>query len=42
MREPMRTSNAVMIKLIGWSPFIQDAKHRHKAWEKTFDQEWTS
>jgi ornithine lipid ester-linked acyl 2-hydroxylase len=39
LREPMRSFNAVMIKLIGWSPFIQDAKRRHRAWEREFDRE---
>ena len=40
LREPMRTLNAVMIKIIGWSPFVQDAKRRHRAWERTFDQQF--
>ena len=35
LREPMRTANAAMIKMIGWSPFIQDAKRRHREWERT-------
>ena len=39
LREPMRTVNAGMIKVIGWSPFIQDAKRRHEAWERRFAQE---
>ncbi len=38
LREPMRTINAAMITIIGWSPFIQDAKRRHRAWERTFQQ----
>jgi beta-hydroxylase len=38
LREPMRTFNAAVIKIIGWSPFIQDAKRRHRAWERTFDE----
>jgi ornithine lipid ester-linked acyl 2-hydroxylase len=36
LREPMRTFNAAMIKIIGWSPFIQDAKRRHQEWERSF------
>ena len=38
LREPMRTFNAVVIKVIGWSPFIQDAKRRHREWERQFLQ----
>jgi aspartyl/asparaginyl beta-hydroxylase (cupin superfamily) len=37
LREPMRTFNAAVIKVIGWSPFIQDAKRRHREWERRFD-----
>ena len=29
--------NAAMIKVIGWSPFVQDAKARHQAWERRFE-----
>ena len=36
LREPMRTFNAAVIKVIGWSPFIQDAKRRHREWERRF------
>jgi beta-hydroxylase len=36
LREPMKTFNALMIKAIGYSPFIQDAKRRHEAWERRF------
>jgi aspartyl/asparaginyl beta-hydroxylase (cupin superfamily) len=36
LREPMRTANAAVIKMIGWSPFIQDAKRRHRQWEEEF------
>ncbi len=38
LREPMRTCNAAIIKMIAWSPFIQDAKRRHREWERTFEQ----
>ena len=38
LREPMGTFNRLMIKAIGYSPFIQDAKRRHEAWERRFDQ----
>ena len=33
-----RIVNETIIKVIGWSPFIQDAKARHNAWEKRFEQ----
>ena len=36
---PMKTFNAVVIKAIGYSPFIQDAKRRHQAWEERFARE---
>jgi beta-hydroxylase len=36
LRQPMRTLNAAIIKAIGWSPFIQDAKRRHRAWEEQY------
>ena len=36
LREPMRTFNAAVIWMIGWSPFIQDAKRRHREWERQF------
>jgi beta-hydroxylase len=39
LREPMRTFNAAVIKLIGWSPFIQDAKRRHREWERRYAAE---
>jgi beta-hydroxylase len=38
LREPMKTVNRLVIKLIGYSPFIQDARRRHEAWERRFDQ----
>jgi beta-hydroxylase len=39
LRQPMRAVNAAVIKTIGWSPFIQDAKRRHRAWEEQFARE---
>jgi ornithine lipid ester-linked acyl 2-hydroxylase len=39
LREPMRTFNAAVIKVIGWSPFIQDAKRRHREWERRYAAE---
>jgi len=39
LREPMRTVNAAVIRLIAWSPFIQDAKRRHRQWEAEFARE---
>jgi beta-hydroxylase len=38
LREPMRSINAGVIKAIGYSPFIQDAKRRHRAWEEEFER----
>jgi len=35
----MRSINAAVIKAIGWSPFIQDAKRRHREWEARFERE---
>jgi ornithine lipid ester-linked acyl 2-hydroxylase len=37
LRFPMNVVNAVVLKAIAISPFIQDAKRRHRAWEETFD-----
>ena len=36
LRQPMRAINAGIIKAIGYSPFIQDAKRRHREWEERF------
>jgi hypothetical protein len=33
-----RVLNETVLRLIGYSPFIQDAKARHNAWEKRFEQ----
>ncbi len=30
--------NSVIIKVIGWSPFVYDAKVRHRKWEKRFEK----
>ena len=35
---PARWLNEIVLKVIGVSPFIQDAKSRHNAWEKRFEQ----
>jgi hypothetical protein len=40
LREPMRTFNAAVIKAIGWSPFIQDAKRRHRDWERRYAEQY--
>ena len=34
LRPPADQANRALIKAIGWSPFIQDARSRHEAWEK--------
>jgi ornithine lipid ester-linked acyl 2-hydroxylase len=33
-----RLLNEIVLKLIYYSPFVQDAKARHNAWEKRFEQ----
>jgi beta-hydroxylase len=38
LRGPMRVVNHVLIKAIGYSPFVQDGKRRHEAWERRFEQ----
>ena len=40
LRDPMRTVNAAVIKAIGWSPFIQDAKRRHRDWERRYAEQY--
>jgi aspartyl/asparaginyl beta-hydroxylase (cupin superfamily) len=35
---PAEQVNQGLIKAIGWSPFIQDAKARHEAWERRVEQ----
>ena len=34
LRSPADLVNRSLIKAIGWSPFIQDARNRHEAWER--------
>lgn len=34
LRSPGDQVNKALIKAIGWSPFIQDARSRHQAWER--------
>jgi ornithine lipid ester-linked acyl 2-hydroxylase len=38
LRGPMAAFNRFMIKAIGYSPFIQDARRRHEAWERRFER----
>jgi ornithine lipid ester-linked acyl 2-hydroxylase len=38
LRRPARWLNEAVLKVIGFSPFIQDAKARHNAWEQRFEQ----
>ena len=38
LRGPARWLNEVVLKGIGFSPFIQDAKARHNAWERRFEK----
>ncbi len=34
LRPPADQVNKALVKAIGWSPFVQDARSRHEAWEK--------
>lgn len=34
LRPPADQVNRALVKAIGWSPFVQDARSRHEAWEK--------
>jgi aspartyl/asparaginyl beta-hydroxylase (cupin superfamily) len=36
LRFPMNVVNAIVLKAIAYSPFVQDAKRRHLAWEERF------
>ncbi len=36
LRQPMKTFNAIVLKAIGYSPYIQDAKRRHQEWERQY------
>jgi hypothetical protein len=38
MRPPAKWLNAVVLKAIAYSPFVQDGKARHRAWEQRFEQ----
>jgi beta-hydroxylase len=38
LRQPVKAVNAAIIKAIGYSPFIQDARRRHEEWERRFDR----
>ena len=38
LRGPARWINETVLKVIGVSPFIQDAKARHNAWERRFEE----
>ena len=38
MRAPASWINTIILKAIQYSPFIQDAKARHHAWEKRFEE----
>jgi aspartyl/asparaginyl beta-hydroxylase (cupin superfamily) len=37
LRRPAADVNGALIKAIGVSPFVRDAKRRHEAWEKRFE-----
>ena len=37
LRFPASTLNIAVLKAIGFSPFVQDAKRRHNAWERRFE-----
>ncbi len=37
LRFPLNVVNAIVLKAIAVSPFIQDAKRRHRAWEEGFE-----
>ena len=34
LRPPADQVNRSLIKAVGWSPFVQDARNRHEAWER--------
>jgi beta-hydroxylase len=38
LRQPVRAFNALVIRLIGFSPFVQDARRRHEDWERRFER----
>jgi aspartyl/asparaginyl beta-hydroxylase (cupin superfamily) len=38
LRAPISWLNWLVIKAIGWSPYVQDGKRRNREWEERFDQ----
>jgi beta-hydroxylase len=38
LRFPVNLLNALILRLIAWSPFIKDAEANYKRWEKEFDR----
>ncbi len=38
LRAPAKWLNTVVLKAIAYSPFVQDGKARHRAWEARFEQ----
>jgi len=38
MRPPAKWLNALVLKAIAYSPFVQDGKARHQAWEQRFEE----
>ncbi|MDQ2726316.1 MAG: aspartyl/asparaginyl beta-hydroxylase domain-containing protein, partial [Actinomycetota bacterium] len=39
LRAPADQVNRALVRAIGRSPFIKDARNRHDAWERRFDRE---
>ena len=37
LRRPAADANRALLKVIGASPFVRDAKRRHEAWERRFE-----
>ncbi len=38
LRWPGSLLNRIVLRLISWSPFIQDARRNHRAWERGFER----
>jgi len=38
LRFPVNLLNAGILKVIGWSPFVQNAADNYRAWEREFDR----
>jgi len=38
LRRPAASVNRALLKAISASPFLRDAKHKHQAWERRFEQ----